>query len=125
MFSLLRIHAEGQHHDGCRWARPGRRLSHGRQRQLIPIGARLGPPAEDPEDLLDLFLTFNYDVMYYNQVFNAQIIPRGMEQLDYTLGGADYEGGAYNNGAANADNGAADLIHGESGDDIIFGLPRR
>ena len=81
-----------------------------------------GAAGEDPEDLLDLFLTFNYDVMYYDPGIYAQIIPRGMEQLDYTLGGADYEGGAYNNGAANADNGAADLIHGESGDDIIFGM---
>jgi Ca2+-binding RTX toxin-like protein len=50
-----------------------------------------------------------------------------MQQLDYTLGGADYAGGVYVNGAAQpagqpADNGAGDLIHGESGDDQVFGM---
>jgi Ca2+-binding RTX toxin-like protein len=66
----------------------------------------------------DEFLNFNYDDAY-----GLQIIPRAMEQLDYTLGGSDYEGGSYTAwGAANADNGAADLIHGESGDDTIFGM---
>ena len=74
----------------------------------------------------DNFLDFNYDDAY-----GLQIIPRAMEQLDYQLGGADYNGGEYVNDAADpdgttgpapADNGAADLIHGESGDDIIFGM---
>lgn len=64
------------------------------------------------------FLQFNYD-----SYGSLKIIPRAMEQLDYTLGGADYAGGSYTAwGAANADNGAADLIHGESGDDVIFGM---
>ncbi len=54
-----------------------------------------------------------------------------MQQLDYTLGGADYSADTtdfYNADGARqpvggpADNGAADLIHGESGDDIIFGM---
>ena len=65
----------------------------------------------------DTFRTFNYD-----DYGTLKIIPRAMQQLDYTLGGADYAGGNYTDGAANADNGAADLIHGESGDDIIFGM---
>ncbi|MBC2714899.1 MAG: calcium-binding protein [Desulfobacteraceae bacterium] len=66
----------------------------------------------------DVFLDF-----YYDDIYGLQVIPRAMEQLDYTLGGADYEGGTYSDeGVANADNGAADLIHGESGDDIIFGM---
>ncbi len=84
-----------------------------------------GASGTDPDDVLDEFLTFNYD-----DVYGLQIIPRAMEQLDYQLGGADYNGGEYINGAADpdgaggepADNGAADLIHGESGDDIIFGM---
>ncbi|MHC4281808.1 MAG: hypothetical protein ACYSWZ_02365, partial [Planctomycetota bacterium] len=74
---------------------------------------------------IDEFLTFNYD-----DYGPLNIIPRAMEQLDYQLGGADYNGGEYINDAADpdgagvipADNGAADLIHGESGDDIIFGM---
>jgi Ca2+-binding RTX toxin-like protein len=71
----------------------------------------------------DTFLTFNYDT--YGTL---KIIPRAMQQLDYTLGGGDYAGGGYNaDGQATpidkpVDNGAADLIHGESGDDIIFGM---
>ncbi|MDY0378541.1 MAG: Calx-beta domain-containing protein, partial [Desulfobacterales bacterium] len=70
----------------------------------------------------DAFLNFNYDNGY-----RLQIIPRAMEQLDYTLGGADYNEGTYVNGAAQltgqpVDNGAADLIYGEAGDDIIFGM---
>ncbi len=70
----------------------------------------------------DAFLSFLYD-----NYGSLKIIPRAMQQLDYTLGGADYNEGTYVNGAAEltgqpADNGAADLIHGESGDDIIFGM---
>ncbi|HET9823430.1 MAG TPA: LEPR-XLL domain-containing protein [Burkholderiaceae bacterium] len=62
----------------------------------------------------------------------VRIVPRAMQQLDYTLGGSDRAGdkaGKYVNGAADLDsdgsaddNGAADLVHGESGDDIIFGM---
>lgn len=71
----------------------------------------------------DSFFKFNYD----NYAGGLRIIPRAMQQLDYTLGGADYRGGIYVDGAAQlvgqpADNGAADLIHGESGDDIIFAM---
>jgi Ca2+-binding RTX toxin-like protein len=73
----------------------------------------------------DEFLTFNYD--NYDKLGIQKIIPRAMQQLDYTLGGADYWGGSYGDGVAQlpgqpADNGAADLIHGEAGDDVIFGM---
>ncbi|MHC4966761.1 MAG: calcium-binding protein, partial [Planctomycetota bacterium] len=78
--------------------------------------------AGDPDDR---FLAFNYDDYTWDPVtmtYGLRIIPRAMEQVDYTLGGADFAGGSYTSeGASNADNGAADLIHGESGDDVIFG----
>jgi len=77
-----------------------------------------GASATNPTDPKDLFLVFAYD----NYAGGVRIIPRAMKQLDYTLGGADFAGGSYVNGVANADNGAADLIHGESGDDVIFGM---
>jgi Ca2+-binding RTX toxin-like protein len=93
------------------------------------------------QEATDEFLTFNYDT-YEADAEPAtydRIIPRAMEQLDYTLGGADFRNGhpelypdaVYTDGAADldgdgtllpADNGAADLIHGESGDDVIFGM---
>jgi hypothetical protein len=82
-----------------------------------------GASGSNPTDPNDLFRTFNYD-----NYGSLKIIPRAMQQLDYTLGGGDYAGGGYNaNGQATptgkpADNGLADLIHGESGDDIIFGM---
>jgi Ca2+-binding RTX toxin-like protein len=72
----------------------------------------------------DQFLQFNYDQSStFENRGTGRIVVRAMQQLDYTLGGADYAGGAYTAwGAANSDNGAADLIHGESGDDVIFGM---
>ncbi|NDV61616.1 LEPR-XLL domain-containing protein [Puniceicoccales bacterium CK1056] len=79
----------------------------------------------------DAFLVFNYDLTteFENRGTSAdKIIPRAMEQLDYTLGGADYAGGTYTpDGVADilnglVDNGLPDVIHGESGDDIIFGM---
>ena len=84
-----------------------------------------GASGTDPDDAGDNFLTFNYDTYEADADPDTydRIIPRAMVQLDYTLGGADFAGGAYTSwGAANADNGEADLIHGESGDDIIFGM---
>jgi Ca2+-binding RTX toxin-like protein len=57
------------------------------------------------------YLTFNYD--NYN---GLKIIPRVAELLDYTPGGIDYSA------AAAGDIGAADEIHGESGDDFIYGM---
>jgi Ca2+-binding RTX toxin-like protein len=71
----------------------------------------------------DAYLQFNYDqTSAFENRGNERIVVRAMQQLDYTLGGADYAGGSYANGVANADNGLADLIHGESGDDYIFGM---
>jgi Ca2+-binding RTX toxin-like protein len=72
----------------------------------------------------DAFLEFNYDQdSSFEDRGDERIIPRAMEQLDYTLGGADYAGGSYTDwGAANDDNGRSDLIHGESGDDYIIGM---
>lgn len=80
----------------------------------------------------DRFLEFNYDQdSAFQDRGDERIVVRGMEQLDYTLGGADYHGGEYVNGAADldliagpnpTDNGLGDLIHGESGDDYIFGM---
>jgi Ca2+-binding RTX toxin-like protein len=53
---------------------------------------------------------FNYDNAY-----GLQIVVRAAQLLDYTPGGADY------NAASQAlDIGAADEIHGESGDDFIY-----
>ena len=54
---------------------------------------------------------FNYDNGY-----GEQIVVRAAELLDYTPGGPDY-----NAAAAAKDIGAADEIHGESGDDQIYG----
>ncbi|MHC4543730.1 MAG: hypothetical protein ACYSYL_04270 [Planctomycetota bacterium] len=89
-----------------------------------------GASGTDPDDLLDNFLTFYYDDYTWDPGsgdFGLRIVPRAMQQLDYTLGGADFaDNGTYVNGAALVDgivdNGAADLIHGESGDDVIFAM---
>lgn len=72
----------------------------------------------------------NFRVFAYDNYGSLKLVPRAMQQLDYTLGGADYRGGVYNaDGAADIDgagpgddNGAADLMHGESGDDTLFGM---
>ena len=76
----------------------------------------------------DAFLEFNYDQSStFEDRGDERIVVRALQQLDYTLGGSDYAGGAYVGGAAQpldepVDNGAGDLIHGESGDDYIFGM---
>jgi Ca2+-binding RTX toxin-like protein len=64
------------------------------------------------------FLTFNYDVMGLaadGYSASRRIIPRAARLLDYTPGGPDFDAA----GAAQ-DLGAADEIHGESGDDLIW-----
>jgi Ca2+-binding RTX toxin-like protein len=58
------------------------------------------------------YLSFNYD--NYNTL---KIIPRVAELLDYTPGGQDY-----NPIGAASDIGSADEIHGEAGDDFIYGM---
>jgi Ca2+-binding RTX toxin-like protein len=55
---------------------------------------------------------FNYDNGY-----GEQIVVRAAALLDYTPGGSDY-----NAAAAAQDIGAADELHGESGDDVIYGM---
>jgi Ca2+-binding RTX toxin-like protein len=52
------------------------------------------------------YLTFNYD--NYGPL---KIIPRAVQLLDYSFGGAT------------SDIGGADLLHGEAGDDFIYGGP--
>ncbi|MBD2412394.1 hypothetical protein FACHB389_10860 [Nostoc calcicola FACHB-389] len=51
------------------------------------------------------FLKFNYD--FYGSL---KVIPRAMQLLDYTQGGAA------------SDRGSSDVLHGESGDDVIHGM---
>jgi len=64
------------------------------------------------------YLEFSYDqTSQYQDRGELRIIPRAAQLLDYTLGGPDYDGA----GAA-SDIGAADEIHGESGDDFIYGM---
>lgn len=58
-------------------------------------------------------VTFNYDS--YSPT--VRIVVRGAEMLDYTPGGSDF-----NKDRTLSDRGAADEIHGESGDDFIFGM---
>lgn len=83
----------------------------------------------------DAFRQFNYDQSFDDPVSGLsedrgaeRIVVRAMQLLDYTLGGSDFAGGTYTAfGQAQrlgqpADNGLADLIYGESGDDHIFGM---
>jgi Ca2+-binding RTX toxin-like protein len=70
------------------------------------------------------FLEFNYDQNPDNpddfeQRGDLHIVVRAAELLDYTPGGLDYLPTATN---AASDIGAADEIHGESGDDFIYGM---
>jgi Ca2+-binding RTX toxin-like protein len=62
------------------------------------------------------YRTFNYDLNYFT-TSTLRIIPRAAELLDYTPGGADYDPER-----AAMDIGAADEVHGESGDDFIYGM---
>ena len=65
------------------------------------------------------YLTFNYDDPFFGYSGTLKIIPRAAELLDYTPGGFDYDPTA---ARAAGDIGAADEIHGESGDDFIYGM---
>ena len=56
------------------------------------------------------YLSFNYDT--YGAL---KVVPRGVTLLDYTPGGPIF------NAAAASDIGAADELHGEAGDDMIYG----
>ena len=58
------------------------------------------------------FLSYCYD--NYGTI---KIIVRAVELLDYTPGGPDYIPASLNN-----DIGSADELHGESGDDVLYGM---
>jgi Ca2+-binding RTX toxin-like protein len=69
------------------------------------------------------YRTFNYDNPTYNALPGAgiydatlKLIPRAVTLLDYTPGGLDVSA------SAAQDRGAADELHGESGDDSIYGM---
>ncbi len=57
------------------------------------------------------FLRFNYDTYGTDK-----IVVRAARLLDYTPGGPDYDASSAN------DIGAADEVHGESGDDFVYGM---
>jgi Ca2+-binding RTX toxin-like protein len=88
--------------------------------RLVEVNADASAP--------DVFLEYEYDQTgEFENRGDERIIVRAMEQLDYTLGGSDYAGGSYtSDGVAVVggieDNGRPDLIHGEAGDDHIFGM---
>jgi Ca2+-binding RTX toxin-like protein len=65
------------------------------------------------------YLTFNYDDPAFGYSNTLKIIPRAAELLDYHIGGPDYLPNAEE---IENDIGAADEIHGESGDDFIYGM---
>jgi Ca2+-binding RTX toxin-like protein len=65
------------------------------------------------------FLAFYYDNPAFGYSADLKIIPRAAELIDYTPGGQDYFPTA---AQAEDDIGAADEIHGESGDDFIYGM---
>jgi Ca2+-binding RTX toxin-like protein len=63
------------------------------------------------------FLQFNYDqTSAFENRGALRIIPRAAQLLDYTPGGPDFSA------AAAGDIGAGDEVHGESGDDQIYGM---
>jgi Ca2+-binding RTX toxin-like protein len=57
-------------------------------------------------------LAYNYD-----NYGTTKIVVRGVNLLDYTLGGPDYDAGSQAN-----DRGAGDYIRGEAGNDFIHGM---
>ena len=65
------------------------------------------------------FDTFGYD----SYSSTMKIVVRAVELVDYTLGGPDFTSSPTDDdtGTADGDIGAADEIHGESGDDFIYG----
>jgi Ca2+-binding RTX toxin-like protein len=67
------------------------------------------------------FLTFNYDELRGD---SEQIRARAVDLLDYTPGGPDFEPNKFDDQHAEyePDIGAADEIHGESGDDFVYGM---
>jgi Ca2+-binding RTX toxin-like protein len=65
------------------------------------------------------FLSFNYDredAADPGYSATRKIIARAVKLLDYTPGGPDFQAVALN------DRGGADEVHGESGDDFLYGM---
>lgn len=61
--------------------------------------------------------TTDYHEFNYDEVFGGErTVPRATDTIDYTLGGIDVNPVSHAN-----DQGAYDVIHGESGDDIVYG----
>ncbi|MBR9911354.1 MAG: hypothetical protein GYB33_13485, partial [Gammaproteobacteria bacterium] len=65
----------------------------------------------------DQYLNFNYDNYNSDTGSLHKITVRAAQLLDYTPGGHDFDAVA-----AATDLGAADEVHGESGDDFIYGM---
>ncbi|HMC71660.1 MAG TPA: hypothetical protein VKJ07_21055, partial [Mycobacteriales bacterium] len=66
------------------------------------------------------FLQFNYDQSStFENRGTTRIVPRGVELVDYTLGGPDLNAASV--AAHDAGRGGADEIHGENGDDFVYG----
>ncbi|MGY3658239.1 hypothetical protein [Bradyrhizobium sp. USDA 376] len=94
--------------------------------RLVGIKGQVAPPvgalvisgtmtqAGNPVQTLNGFLSFNYD-NYNSAVGFVRIIPRVDRLLDYTPGGVDFDPVHQP-----SDIGAADELHGESGDDFIY-----
>ncbi|CAM5793933.1 LEPR-XLL domain-containing protein [Rhizobacter fulvus] len=61
------------------------------------------------------YRSFTYDDAYAGIAGDSPIVVRSAELLDYTPGGIDQVPGA-------VDIGAADELHGESGDDFVYGM---
>lgn len=99
--------------------------------RLVGINGQVAPPvgnviltgnigqAGNPVQSFNGFLRFNYDTSTaegtaYDET--AKIVARAVRLLDYTPGGPDFAPLLQVN-----DIGAADEVHGESGDDFIYG----
>ena len=91
-------------------------------RRRLGCGLLSGSLAQggNPVQSFNGFLAFNYDTSSYDNT--VKIIPRAVRPLDYTPGGPDFAGADPSNPAnAKGDIGAADEIHGEKGNDTIYG----
>ena len=85
------------------------------------LGVNDAPGGGGGVEMFGGFLAFNYDT-YTNDppaVPQAKIVVRGVQLVDYTPGGLDY---AQTAAQAATDIGAADELHGEGGDDVVYGM---
>jgi Ca2+-binding RTX toxin-like protein len=88
----------------------------GRIIRIVGTGGVDINPTGVPES--QLYVQFNYDINGPADEYSAanRIVVRGVSLLDYTPGGIDFDP----DNAAN-DIGAADEVHGETGDDTAYG----